>query len=142
MCAKLLQLCPTLRNPVDCSLAGSSVHGILQQEYWSGLSFPSSGDLPNPGIEPWSPPLQADSLPSEPPEKPPDEIKPRNSLTRFYMAWPLPMSPAHLTHASLGLRALVTFLSSPEAPPFSYHETFAQAISLRTPVTPCSCSTK
>ena len=41
-----------------------------RQEYWSGLPFPSPGDLPDPGIEPESPALQADSLPSEPPEKP------------------------------------------------------------------------
>ena len=40
-----------------------------RKEYWSGLSFPSPGDLPDPGIEPRSPALQADSLPSEPPEK-------------------------------------------------------------------------
>ena len=39
-------------------------------EYWSGRHFPSPGDLPNPGIEPRSPSLQADSLPSEPPGKP------------------------------------------------------------------------
>ena len=38
-----------------------------RQEYWSGLPIPSPGDLPNPGIEPKSPTLQADSLPSEPP---------------------------------------------------------------------------
>ena len=38
-----------------------------RQEYWSGLPFPSPGDLPNPGIEPRSPTLQADALPSEPP---------------------------------------------------------------------------
>ena len=38
-----------------------------RQEYWSGLPFPSPGHLPNPGIEPGSPPLQADALPSEPP---------------------------------------------------------------------------
>ena len=38
-----------------------------RQEYWSGLPFPSPGDLPNPGIEPRSPTLQADTLPSEPP---------------------------------------------------------------------------
>ena len=38
-----------------------------RQEYWSGLPFPSSGDLSNPGIEPGSPTLQADALPSEPP---------------------------------------------------------------------------
>ena len=41
-----------------------------RQEYWSGLPFPSPGDLPDPGIEPESPILQADSLPSEPPGKP------------------------------------------------------------------------
>ena len=39
-------------------------------EYWSVLPFPSPGDLPNPGIEPRSPTLQADSLPAEPPGKP------------------------------------------------------------------------
>ena len=41
-----------------------------RQEYWSGLSFPSPGDLPNTGIELGSPTLQADALPSEPPGKP------------------------------------------------------------------------
>ena len=40
-----------------------------RQEYWSGLPLPSPRDLPNPGIEPWSPALQADSLPSEQPGK-------------------------------------------------------------------------
>ena len=50
--------------------------GFFRQEYWSGLPFPSSGDLPDPGIEPesWiepgSPTLQADALPSKPPGKP------------------------------------------------------------------------
>ena len=41
-----------------------------RQEYWSGLPYPSPGDLPDPGIEPTSPALQADALPSEPPGKP------------------------------------------------------------------------
>ena len=40
-----------------------------RHEYWSGLPFPSPGDLPNPGTEPRSPALQADTLPSEPPGK-------------------------------------------------------------------------
>ena len=40
--------------------------GFSRQKYWSGLSFPSPGNLPNPGIELGSPALQADSLPSEP----------------------------------------------------------------------------
>ena len=41
--------------------------GFSKQEYWSKLPFPSSGDLPHPGIEPRPPALQADSLPFEPP---------------------------------------------------------------------------
>ena len=44
--------------------------GFSRQEYWSGLPFPSPGDLPNPAIKPESPTLQADCLPSEPPGKP------------------------------------------------------------------------
>ena len=43
--------------------------GFSRQECWSGLPFPSPGDLPDPGIEPGSPTLQADALPSEPPNK-------------------------------------------------------------------------
>ena len=115
--SEVAQSCPTLCDPVDCSLPGSSVYGILQttmlewvaisfsktglkvkvkslsrvrlfatlwtvahqaplsmgfsrQDYWSGLPFPSPGDLPDPGIEPRSPTLQADALPSAPPGKP------------------------------------------------------------------------
>ena len=41
--------------------------GFPRQEYWNGLPFPSPGDLPDPRIEPRSPTLQADTLPSEPP---------------------------------------------------------------------------
>ena len=44
--------------------------GFSRQEYWSGLPFPSPGDLPNPGIEPRPPVLQAEALTSEPPGKP------------------------------------------------------------------------
>ena len=45
---------------MGCSLPGSSVHGIFRQEYWSRLPFPSPGHLPDAGIEPKSPSLQAD----------------------------------------------------------------------------------
>ena len=45
--------------------------GFSRQEYWSGLPFPSPGDLPDPGIEPGSPALQADSLPTKLQGKPP-----------------------------------------------------------------------
>ena len=44
--------------------------GFSRQEYWSGLPFPSPGDIPDPGIEPRFPTLQADSLPYEPPGNP------------------------------------------------------------------------
>ena len=55
---QFLQSCPTLCNPMNCSLPGSSVHGILQArilECKQILLFPSPGDLPDPGIEPMSP---------------------------------------------------------------------------------------
>ena len=57
--------------------------GFPWQEYWSGLPFPSPGDLPDPGIEPRSPALQADSLPSESPGKP-SEVSQRQILYDIY----------------------------------------------------------
>ena len=48
--------------------------GFSEQTYWSGLPFPSVGDLPNPGTEPGSPALQADSLLSEPPGKSTEKV--------------------------------------------------------------------
>ena len=64
--SEVAQLCLTLCGPVDCSLPGSSVRGILQARIleWVAISF--SRDLPDPGIEPGSPAFQADTLPSEP----------------------------------------------------------------------------
>ena len=58
-----------LFDPMDCSPPGSSVHGILQARILEGVVIPSPGDLPDSGIEPGSPELRADSLPSEPPGK-------------------------------------------------------------------------
>ena len=46
VCVLSHQSCPTLYDPMDCSLPGSSVHGILQAKYWSGLPCPPPGDLP------------------------------------------------------------------------------------------------
>ena len=57
------QSCPTLCNPMDCSLLGSSVHRILQARILEWLAIPFSRDLPDTGIELRSPALQADSLP-------------------------------------------------------------------------------
>ena len=62
-----VQLC----DPMDCSPQAPLSMDFSQQEYWSGLPFPSPGVLPNPGIEPRSPPLQTESLPSKPLGKPP-----------------------------------------------------------------------
>jgi len=45
----------TVCGSMDCSLSGSSVHGIFQQEYWSRLTFPPAEDLPHPGTESKSP---------------------------------------------------------------------------------------
>ena len=70
VCARSLQLCLTLCDPMDCSSLGSSVHGILQTRILEWVAIPSLGHLPNSGIEPGSPALQADSLAFEPPEKP------------------------------------------------------------------------
>ena len=52
-------------DPIDCTHQAPLSMGFSRQEYWSGLPFPSPGDLPHPGIEPRSPVLHADSLPTE-----------------------------------------------------------------------------
>ena len=65
LCMLVTQSHPALCDPMDCRPPGFFVHGILRQEYldsWSGLPFPSPEDLPNPGIEPWSPASRAYSL--------------------------------------------------------------------------------
>ena len=64
--SEVTQSCLTLCNPMDCCLPGSSIHGIFEARYWRALPIPSLRDLPNPGIEPGSPKLQAEALPSEP----------------------------------------------------------------------------
>ena len=68
-------LCPTLATPWPIAYQASQSMGFSRQEYWSGLPFPSPGDLLNPGTEPRSPALQADSLPTELQGKPLREIK-------------------------------------------------------------------
>ena len=56
-------------TPWTVAYQASLSMGFFRQEYWSGLPFPSPGDLPDPGIKPKSPALKADALPSEPPGK-------------------------------------------------------------------------
>ena len=71
--------------------------GFIRQEYWSGLPFPSPGDLPDLGIEPRSPAFQADSLTSEPPGKPKSHLLSHEGDSNFQ---------PHLRSITLGLRRL------------------------------------
>ena len=106
---KVAQSCPSLWDPTD-----STVLGILQARILEWLPFPSPGDLPNPGIEPRSPALQADSLPAEPQGKPPQVTyiyiyiytHKRNQTTGF-KSWP--------SHPSLG-SSVSPLLSMPLSP--------------------------
>ena len=70
MRTKLLQSCVTLRDPMDCGLPGSSVHGISQARILQWLPFPSPGDLPDPGNKLISPALAGGFFTTEPPGKP------------------------------------------------------------------------
>ena len=67
---KLLSCVQLFATPWTVAYQASLSMGFSRQEYWSGLPFPSPGDLPNPGTKPGTPTLEADALTSEPPEKP------------------------------------------------------------------------
>ena len=69
-CCLATKLCPTLCDPMDCSLPGSSVHGFSRKGYWSGLPFPSPGDFPDPGVKLLSPALAGGFFTTELPGKP------------------------------------------------------------------------
>ena len=66
MKVKLLSRVRLFATPWTVARQAPLSMGFSRQEYWSGLPFPSSGDLPNPGIEPGSPALQTEALSSEP----------------------------------------------------------------------------
>ena len=68
--SEVAQSCPTLCDRWTVAHQAPPSMGFSRQEYWSGLPFPSPGDLPDPGIEPRSPTLQADALTSAPPGEP------------------------------------------------------------------------
>ena len=71
VCVLVTQPCPTLCDPMDYIAHHASLSmGFSRQEYWNMLPFLPPGDLPDPGIEPRSPALQAESLPFEPPGNP------------------------------------------------------------------------
>ena len=101
-------------NPMDCSLPGSSVRGILQAKIpWSGLPFPPPGDLPDPGIEPGSPVLQADELNAIRPCHPPAA----NCRMAFSHSKPkpLPSKAPHDPASPTNLHAIHPATHCPEA---------------------------
>ena len=102
---------------MDCSPHQTPLStGFSRQKYWSGLPFPFPRDLPNPGIEPRSPTLQADSLPSEPPGKP------VSSLPISPFSFPLSFLFGTLAHFPQGFPFFHIILSS------SYDLIFTESI--------------
>ena len=82
---KIAQLCLTLCNPMDYFIQSME---FSRPEYRSGLLFPSPGDLPNLGIKPRSPTLQADFLPAKPPGKPKNTgVGSLSFLQQIFLAW-------------------------------------------------------
>ena len=71
---KLLNCVQLSATPWTIAYQASPSMGFSRQKYWSGLPFPSPGDLRDPEIEPRSPALQADALPSKPPGKPNSDL--------------------------------------------------------------------
>ena len=69
-CGLVAKLCLTFVTPLTVAHQAPQSIGFSRQKYWSGLPFPFPGDLPNPGIKPRSPALQANSLLTELPGKP------------------------------------------------------------------------
>ena len=74
-------------TPWTVAYQAPSSMGFFRQEYWSGLPFPSPGDLPNPGIEPRSPTLQADALLSEPPGKSENHLPGEHLFQKNKLKW-------------------------------------------------------
>ena len=84
---KLLSRVRLFVTPRTVAYQAPPYMGISRQEHWSGLPFPSPGDLPNSGTEPGSPTFQADALTSEQPGKPSSSINVSNvtlSTRLFY----------------------------------------------------------
>ena len=89
------QSCLTLCDPLTVAYQAPPSMEFSRQEYWSGLPFPSLGDIPDPGIKPMSPILQADALLSEPPGKPSTptpQFKSINSSALSFLYSPAPTS--------------------------------------------------
>ena len=90
--SEVAQSCPTLCDPWTVAHQAPLSLGFSRQEYWSGLPFPSPGDLPDPGIELRSPTLQADALTSAPPRAliPFVRFRPQGTITSQRLRFLLP----------------------------------------------------
>ena len=102
--SEVTQLRSTLHDSMDCSPPVSFENplslGFSKQEYRSGLPFSSPRDLPDPGIEPGSPVLQADSLPSEPPGKPSFQVSVTIIFHLFVLVSMCALEKEMVTHSS------------------------------------------
>ena len=99
------QLWPTLCSQMNCGPLGSSVRGILQQESWSGLPFPSPGDLPNQRLKLMSPALAGIFFTTAPPGKTSELFTSKESLKQFYIPsarskWIIAQSQGSLLNSS------------------------------------------
>ena len=119
------QLHPAICNPMDCSTRFLGPWGVSRPQYWSGLPCPPPGDLPNPGIKPRSPTLQADSLPAELSGKPtlanPHGPPPTVSFLCFWhivaLYQPLPLPPGFLSHQEHWCFKITSPFPLPTSPP-------------------------
>jgi hypothetical protein len=91
---KLLSCVRLFETPWTVAYQAPPSMGFSRQEYWSGLPFPSPGDLPDPGIKPGSPAFQADALTSEPPGKP-SLINKTSAISRILLLLGVPPTPPH-----------------------------------------------
>ena len=104
-CVQLFETPWTIAHQASLSL------GFLRQGYWSGLPFPSLGNLPDPGIKLGSPALQADTLPSEPPGK--LNVKTKcwvDRISNASLPKEIKVSQLHTTHPFLIRHSSPTFL--------------------------------
>ena len=124
VCVKLLSRVQLFVTPWTVAHQAPLSMGFSRQEYYSGLPFPFSGDLPNPGIEPRSPTLQADALSSEPPGKPINKIlKYVNEnacvCANFLQSCPTlcdPMDLAHRALLSVGFARILEWVAGSSEP--------------------------
>ena len=105
MKVKLLSRVQLFATPWTVAHQAPLSMGFSRQEYWSGLLFPSPGDLPKPGIEPGSPALQVDILTSEPPGKPQIAYScMQNQPTNIYFGGPMVWKTISYCSLNVGIK--------------------------------------